>query len=247
MTSTRSLLYWFLLPFLCLCFASACKSKGAASTPRSQPRAEEPFKGEPKVTADVHYMSGQLHESRIPAANDGKAASQAEVTRLQVAALNQYAAALKLEPDHAPSLYRSAVLLSGMKRHEQALAMWERYVAAVGRTPDSLVNLGIASEFAGQPQKAEAAYREATRLDKAHKSAHVNLGILLAKQGQLQPAQATLSSVLEPAAVHWHMGVALLAAGREREADQQFRAAAALDPAYAKRPRVPASTSARVE
>lgn len=248
MNSTRSLLYWFLLPFLCLCFMSACKSGRDDGQAKARQEADDSFQGDPKVTPQVHYLSGQLLESKIvtPGPN-GNAPAAAEVARLQVAALNQYAAALKLDAQHAPSLYRSGVLLSSLKRHEQAIEMWQRYVDATGRTPNSLVNLGIAMEMANQSQEAEQAYREATRLDRTHKAAHVNLGILLAKQGQMQPATAALSAVLEPASVHWHLGVGLMAAGREKEADQQFRTAASLDPAYAKRPAMPGSPTAKIE
>lgn len=216
---------------------SACKSSDAdRSNGRADTKSSDPFKGEPNVTAQVHFLSGQLMESKIttPTAN-GRLPDQGQVAKYQAGALSQYGAALKLDPKHTPSLHHAAALLTNMKRHEAALAMWHRYVEATGRTPNSLVNLGLAYELAGRPKQAEQTYREATQIDPANKPAHVNLGILLAKQGQLQPAQAALAAVLTPAATHWHLGVALQAAGKLSAADQQFRAAAALDPAYAKR------------
>ena len=131
--------------------------------------AQEQFAGEPKFTADVHFLAGQVHESKISAPTpNGHPQPAAEVRRHQSDALNQYAAALKLDPKHTPSLYRSAIVFGDMKRHDQAIGMWQRYVDAVGRTPDSLVNLGIACEMADRAADAEAAYREATRRDPAH-------------------------------------------------------------------------------
>ena len=232
-----------LLPLLCLLFLSAC----TAGRDSDAQASGDPFRGDPKVTPQVHFLSGQLMESKIASDTDAGKLSDTQANQYRTAALAQYAAALKLDPNHTPSLHRSGVLLSQMKRHEQALAMWSRYVEATGRTPNSLVNLGLALEMAGRHAQAEETYREATRIDPAHKHAHVNLGLLLARQGQMQPAQSALSVVLDAPAVHWHLGLALEAAGRSREADQQFRAAAALDPAYAQRPRLPSAASAKVD
>jgi tetratricopeptide (TPR) repeat protein len=242
------------LPLLCLIAVGACLISLSACKARDHGpggdgtavEAGEQFRGEPKVTADVHYATGQVFESKIATLSAAGKAEERQITQLRTAALSQYAAGLKLNANHTPSLHRSAALLSAMERHDQAIAMWERYVTATGRTPSSLVNLGLANEMAGRRAAAEQAYREATELDPSHKPAHVNLGILLARQGQLQPAQAALSAVLPPAAVHWHMGVALQSAGKMAEADQQFRAAAAIDPAYARRPAPPSSPSASV-
>ena len=231
----------------CLTSLSACKSRdhGPGGDGPTVENGEQ-FHGEPKVTADVHYATGQVFESKIATLSAAGKAEERQITQLRTAALSQYAAGLKLDANHTPSLHRSAALLSAMERHDQAIAMWERYVTATGRTPNSLVNLGLANEMARREEAAEAAYREATERDPSHKPAHVNLGILLARQGQLQPAQAALSAVLPPAAVHWHLGVALQTAGRMEDADQQFRAAAALDPAYARRPAPPSAPSASV-
>lgn len=248
MTSTRSLLYWFFLPFLCLCFASACKADKQNHSDGQSTAASEDFAGEPKFTADVHFLAGQVHESKIatPTPN-ARPLAASEIARYQAAALAQYSAALKLDPDHTPSLYRSAILLGNMKRHDASIAAWRRYADVVGRTPDSLVNLGIACEVADRAAEAEAAYLEATRRDPRHKAAHVNLGILLARQGKVEPAHAVLSQVLEPAAVHWHLGAGLAAGGHDREADYQFAAAARLDPSYSTRPSVEAARTARIE
>ena len=71
---------------------------------------------------------------------------------------------------------------------------------------------------------------------RSFKPARVNLGVLLAKQGRILPAKKHLSAVLEPAAVEWHLGAALQAAGQMPAAEDHYRAAAALDPAYAVRP-----------
>ena len=232
---------------LCLVLLPACKSRDHGPGGDESAQQADSFQGEPKVTPEVHYATAQVFESKIvtPGAN-GRRPDEQQAAQLRTAALAQYAAALKLDPNHTPSLHRSAALLSDLKRHDQAIAMWERYVAATGRTPNSLVNLGLANERAGRHAAAEEAYRQATRIDPQHKTAHVNLGMLLARQGKLQPAQAAFAVVLSPAATHWHLGIALQSAGKVVEADQQFRAAAALDPAYAKRPALPSGQSASV-
>lgn len=200
------------------------------------------------TTADTHFAAGQLAESKVlTAPAEGRGSGKRQIAEYRAAALQQYERALRLDPEHVPSLYRSGVLLSEMKRHDAAVEKWRQYVEVVGRTPDSLVNLGLACELAGRTPEAQEAYEQACRLDPRHKPAHVNLGLLLAKQGYLQRAQSSLARVLSPASTHWHLGVALQAAGKVEEAEQQFRAAAGLDPAYAERPQRRTGASARVE
>ena len=207
-------------------------------------RSVDPFMGDPAMTAEVHFRAGQVSEARL--LTDGDKLPARERQRLELAALEQYGRAIELDPRHSPSIYRIAVIRTTQKRFEEAVTAWRRYVEVVGQTPASLTNLGLALELAGQPTDAQEAYGRAVATDGTFKPARVNLGLLLAKQGQLMAAQEHLSAVLSPAATEWHIGTALLAAGKTEAADERFRAAAALDPAYSERPILP-DASARIE
>ena len=202
--------------------------------------------GEPTFTPELYYRTGQLAEaSSLDVGPGGDPLPPAKIREYQAAALRNYAKALELDPKHAPTLYSSAVLRGRRGEHEAAIDLWKRYADAVGRTPASLTNLAVALEQAGRPADAEKAYAAAISADATFRPARVNLGVLLAKQGRILPAKKHLSAVLDPAAVEWHLGAALQAAGQLAAAEDHYRAAAALDPAYAARPDLGAT--ARVE
>ena len=193
--------------------------------------------GEPKFTPDLYYRTGQLAEaSSLDVGQNGQPLPPAKARQYEMTALQNYDKALELDPRHAPTLYSVAVLRGRRGEHDKAVEAWKRYADAVGRTPASLTNLAVALEQAGRPADAEKAYAAAIAADPAFKPARVNLGVLLAKQGRILPAKKHLSAVLEPAAVEWHLGAALQAAGQMPAAEDHYRAAAALDPAYAVRP-----------
>lgn len=86
----------------------------------------------------------------------------------------------------------------------------------------------------GQPQQAEAAYRNALQRDPQDAELHYDLGGLLLDQGRPEEAAACFRSALKLAPGHpqllLQLGNALFAQGRHAEAAESFRAALRGDP-----------------
>ena len=221
-----------LLTVVALCCLALHTGCAKDKTPKADGSAD--YMGEPKFNADLFYRTGQLADAN---ALDADAAGEAVKARqYEGTALKNYDEALKLDAGHRPTLYSLALLRSRRDEWPAAAEAWQRYADAVGRTPASLTNLAVALERGGRPKEARSAYEAAVAADPTFQAAQVNLGVLLAKQGLILPARKHLAAVLEPAAVEWHLGAALQAAGQPKLADDRYKAAAALDPAYATRP-----------
>ena len=195
------------------------------------------FDGPAEVTAETYFAAGRFHESASISPARGRRQTPAQAAKHLEAqrklAVKQYRRALDLDAGHKPSLFRLAALLTALGEYDDAGAAWERYVEATGGSAGAWVNLAICREVARDVPGAEAAYRHAVAADPRHEAARVNLGMLLARNGDLQAAAGELSMVLDPASVHWHLGHALQEGDRPEAAARHFRAAASLDPKYA--------------
>src|SRR5689334_822847 len=109
---------WLLVPVVA---AGGCGSKGkgaddgAAATSKA-PLTKTAFDTdkEPAITAETRYAAGQLAETQSNPAN----------------AIKQYDEALRLKPDHVPSLYRLGVMYAQVKEYPKAIDAWKRYVKA---------------------------------------------------------------------------------------------------------------------
>src|SRR5262249_9958234 len=99
---------------------------------------------------------------------------------------------------------------------------------------DAHYNLGNALSDQGRHKEAEAAFREALRLEPDHADAHTNLGVALYGQRRHEEAEAACREAirLEPdlAQAHNNLGAALHSQGKFEEARKAFRRAAALYP-----------------
>jgi Flp pilus assembly protein TadD len=87
----------------------------------------------------------------------------------------------------------------------------------------------------GRHEEAEAAYREAARLDPADVDIHVGLGTALSSLGRMEEAGAAYREALRVtpanAAACNSLGNTLFSLGRHEEAEAAYREAARLDPA----------------
>jgi Flp pilus assembly protein TadD len=103
----------------------------------------------------------------------------------------------------------------------------------------SLVNLSMAEARAGRLAEAEAALREAIRLQPRESAAHYNLGLLLAEKGRPADARAALRRALEldpnSAGAAYNLAVLVAESSPKEAASLAGRAAAAApqDPRYA--------------
>jgi hypothetical protein len=121
------------------------------------------------------------------------------------------------------------------------IATWRDPVALFGHAlavteGNWLAHYGVAQGLgaAGDPAVVEEHYREAIRLNPGFKEARNNLGILLAKRGDLEGALLLFQEAVRarPRAAHLHanLAVTLERLGRTAEAAQAYRRALELDP-----------------
>lgn len=110
---------------------------------------------------------------------------------------------------------------------EQAVA------AAPGPIPLSL--LGDAHNRLGDKKSARVAFRKAIELDETYTEAYVNLGLLLADDGESEEAEKLLRAATQLAPnsqkAHGRLGILLHQLGRYSEAESELRRAIEIDPA----------------
>src|SRR5205814_9363220 len=121
---------------------------------------------EPQLNADSRFAAGLLAESQ------GKIDC----------AIIQYEQALRLNPNHVPSLYRMGVAQTKSKHYEKAVATWKQYVKATGDIASSWANLGFCYEMAGDTATAEVAYTAGLDRDARRRPCRANGGRLLARR-----------------------------------------------------------------
>src|SRR5262249_29609746 len=110
-------------------------------------------------------------------------------------------------------------------------------IALEGELPEPHNNLGIVLLSSGDPGRAEAAFREAIRLQPDYADAHGNLANLLARQGEFASARDHFETALRlkptDAAVRYNFAVALGRARQFDEAQRQLEAALESDASLA--------------
>ena len=96
--------------------------------------------------------------ARGSAGTDINAIPVSAVDRIEVlrdGAAAQYEQALKLKPDHVPSLYRLGIVYTKLKQFEPAAAVWRKYIKATNDDAGGYSNLGFCYEMAGDAASAE--------------------------------------------------------------------------------------------
>lgn len=169
---------------------------------------------DPPFTADTHFAAGRL----------------AETQNAFPQAIAQYNQALKMDPNHRPSLYRLGVVYSQLRQFPQATDAWQRYIKASGNDAAAYSNLGYTHELAGDPASAEQAYLKGIQIDPKNEPCQVNLGLLLARTGRMNEAEQHLSAVLPPAQVRYNIGSVHEQLGQKDQARAEYRRALELDP-----------------
>jgi Tfp pilus assembly protein PilF len=137
-------------------------------------------------------------------------------------AVQEYRAALELEPNSGTILGLVGSALTELGRYEEARGALER---ALEREPTEAAhhsNLGALLAREGKPEEALAHFRRAAQLDPERAASyHFNAGALLLNVGRFEEAIAALQEVtrLEPtlAAAHFFLAVGML-----RQAEARF-------------------------
>jgi tetratricopeptide (TPR) repeat protein len=183
------------------------------------------FEGEdPPFTAQTHFAAGRL----------------AETQGAPGAALGQYAAALSLEPNHLPSLYRVAIVYSNAKAYPQAIAAWERVIEASAGEAGAYGNLAYCHELAGNADAAERAYQQGIAIDPRNEPCRVNYGLMLARMGRTNEAIAQMQAVLSEGQVQYNLGSTYEMKGQRELAKACYRRAVELEGSGAARQRLAA-------
>jgi tetratricopeptide (TPR) repeat protein len=170
--------------------------------------------GDPPLSADTYFASGQLRET------------QGDLG----VALQQYQAALKVNPNHKGALFRTAVVYTELKQFPRAIETWQQYVKADNFSADAYSNLGFCYETSGDTLEAKLAYQKGIGRDPKSQPCRVNYGLLLARQGWIIEATDQLAVVLEPADVHYNLGSVFQQQGKMEFARKEFRRALELNP-----------------
>ena len=166
------------------------------------------------ISADTRFAAGQLAEGQGDIGN----------------AIAQYQAALKINPKHAASLFRMACIYTGQRNFDEAIETWRRFIAATNNGATGYSNLGFCYELAGRPTDAETAYKTGITREPTNQACRVNYGLMLARQGKLDLAQAQLAAVLQPAEVHYDIASVLEAQNKTADAKAEYRKALEIDP-----------------
>ncbi|MGE5612101.1 MAG: tetratricopeptide repeat protein [Bacillota bacterium] len=169
---------------------------------------------DPAFTAQTHFAAGQLAESQ--------GAAQA--------ALQQYRAALKIDPHHRPSLYRLGVVSAQVRAYPEAIAAWKLYLEETQGDATVYGNLGFCHELAGQAAEAEATYRQGIAKDPKNTLCRVNYGLMLARAGRSAEAKEQLRAVLPEAQVHYNLGSVYEQQGKREEARGEYEQALKIEP-----------------
>jgi tetratricopeptide (TPR) repeat protein len=170
--------------------------------------------GKTPLTADTHFAAGQLAESEANYA----------------AAVDQYRAALQVNPKYQLALYRLGVIYTQFKQFDQAIAAWQQYVDATGRSAISYGNLGFCYELAGKPVLAEAAYGKGIQREYLNLLCRTNYGLMLARQGRIQEATNVWRPVLSDAQIHYNFASVYQLEGRKAQARAEYQRALEIDP-----------------
>jgi len=172
---------------------------------------------DPPLKADTHFAAGQYSETQ---------------GSLQ-AAIEQYEEALRINPKHTPSLYRLGLVYSQAKRYPEAIAVWNRYIAATNQSAIGYSNLAYCEELSGDGQSAETSYQAGIARDPHNQPCRVNFGLMLARQGRIEEAKQQFSAVLSPAQVHYNLASVFQQQGKKTAARAEYLEAIKADPKFA--------------
>jgi len=166
------------------------------------------------LNAETHFAAGQFAEGN----GDPDTAIQ------------QYQAALKLDPNYKGALLRLGMLYASQQQYPQAIEIFQRFVKATDGSASSYSDLGFCLELAGRTDDAQTAYKTGIVQDPKNQACRVNYGLLLARSGKIAEATAQLQTVLTPAQVHYNIAAVFEGQGRTEQAKSEYQAALQLDP-----------------
>ncbi|KLU24874.1 glycosyltransferase 9 family protein [Caballeronia mineralivorans PML1(12)] len=149
-------------------------------------------------------------------------------------ALEQFDAALRLDPNYASTLVRQGNALTGMRRYEAALAAYDQALKVSPLLADALCNRGTALRALGRQQEARETYERALTVNPRSFESYYNLGNVLRDLQRyaeaLQNYERALAIVPNQPEILSVRGRTLIDLGRPKEALASFNEAIATKP-----------------
>lgn len=132
-------------------------------------------------------------------------------------ALTSYEQALKLQPNHVPTIFNHGAALANLQRFDEALASFEYALTIQADHAQTLSNLGSVLVHFNRFHEALARYNQALASQADHVEALSNRGGVLTKLNRFEEASASFTKALEInpdyAEAHWNEGVCRLSMG----------------------------------
>ncbi len=143
---------------------------------------------------------------------------------------------LRLAPGHPDALHLLGVLAHESGRHEAAVELIRKAIAADARAAAFHVNLGNALQALGRLDQAIASFEAALPLAPDSAESHYNLGLAQLRAGRLPEAVAALQRTVQlrptDIAPHFALGAAQHDLGRFDDAVASYRRVVELDPGH---------------
>jgi len=145
-------------------------------------------------------------------------------------AIAQLERARELDPGIKGVAHLLAVLYDRQGRIDAAEREYLLALKETKNSPDVLNDYGYFLYCRDELTRAEKALRDCLKQDRTHKTAILNLGMVLAKQGKNEASFAAFEKVVGPAAAHHNLGMLQLRAGSREEGLRHLEQAADRDP-----------------
>jgi tetratricopeptide (TPR) repeat protein len=171
----------------------------------------------PAILPQTHFAAGHLFEQQ----------------GLVDKAIEQYRKAIAVGHEYIPAYHRLAMLLSKTQCHKEAVEVLTR--ATIIKPGNAVLhnNLGFEYAFLQDWPKAEREVRRAIKLKPDFARAHVNLGMILSRNGQFDQALASFRKVLPESDAHYNLGLMFRSQQRYEDAAWAFNRAIDHDPQFA--------------
>jgi len=144
--------------------------------------------------------------------------------------------ALSIAPNLASAHFNLGNLYRKQRQWNDAASCYRRALDADPKSAQGYNNLGLVLLETGKPEDAIECFRQAVRLKVPFSSAYANLGNALRLAGRLEEARAAFDSALlqdsDSAEAYNGLGSVLCDQNKHRDAEQNFRRAVSLQPAY---------------
>jgi tetratricopeptide (TPR) repeat protein len=152
-------------------------------------------------------------------------------------AMECFAQALRIKPDHPEAHINLALALTGQKKFAEAVAHYEAALRVAPADAQAHNNLANLLDLLGRTAEALPHYLAALQVKPDFPEAEYNLAGALARQGRLEDAithyQTALRLAPQNASAHYNLAALLALSGRLPEAKDHYLATLRLNPGHA--------------